>query len=80
MPNGVTDLSDPGVIFAQVGDDEYEYAIWYGLPVAHSEKSRLKRRGKCAIKIPLPITSSFENKPLIRRVMPLTTRRKFLYI
>ena len=44
----------------------------------HSEKSNLKRRGKCPIKIPLAISSSFENIPLIIRVLLLTTKRKFL--
>jgi len=31
-PNGLTDFGDSRVVFAQVGDDEYEYTIIHGLP------------------------------------------------
>ena len=30
----LTNFSDPGVVYARVEDDEYEYAMWYGPPVA----------------------------------------------
>ena len=33
-PNGLTDLGDPRVVFAQVGDGEYKYTISHGLPLA----------------------------------------------
>jgi len=33
-PNGLTDFGDPKVVFAQVGDGEYEYTIIHGPPLA----------------------------------------------
>ena len=30
--NGLTDIGDPRVVFAQVGDGKYKYTIIHGLP------------------------------------------------